>query len=228
VKAVALTMPSPPASLPPASAECVTTLQPAQPGAPAQQFNYKMARAGDGKMRMDYGPTSVITDPAAGKMMLLDHVKKEVQEVPLPKPPAAPEAPPAPAMPSAPPAPPPPPVPGMTVKDLGKRVVDGHEVEGKEYTMPPPPKAPTPPAPPQVKAPAAPGTPEAPKPPDPPPVPEPPPVVTEVWTSTQLLMPVLTRITGPFGKQISHNKNLKGGEPSPALFQAPPDYKPVK
>jgi len=115
------------------------------------------------------------------------------------------------------------------VKDLGKRVVDGHDVEGKEYTLPPPPKPPAPPAmpaPPQVKAPALPGAPampELPKPPAPPPVP----VVTEVWTSTKLKVPVLTRITGPFGKQVSHNKNLVGGEPSPALFQVPPDYKKV-
>jgi hypothetical protein len=205
----------------------VTTLQPPEPEAAAQQFTYKMARAGDGKMRMDYGDTSVITDPSAGKMMLLDHVKKEVRTVEVPKPPAMPQAPPPPAMPGAPAPPAPPPVPGMTVKDLGKRIVDGHEVEGKQFTMPPPPTAPKPPSLPEVKAPAVPGMPAVPEPPKPP-APPPMPVVTEVWTSTQLQVPVLTRITGPFGKQISHNKNLKGGEPPAGLFQIPKDYKPVK
>jgi hypothetical protein len=144
-----------------------------------------MARAGDGKMRTDYGPTSVITDPASGKMMLLDHVKKEVRTLPIPTEPPSPPEPPKFTPPGAPAPPPLPPVAGMTVKDLGKRVVDGHEVEGKQFTLPSKPELPKPP--------------EMPKPRRfqkrracrsrrlsrkrrSPPVP---PLVTEVWTSTE-------------------------------------------
>ena len=216
-------------TLPPASAECTTTVQPAQPGAAPQQFGYKTARAADGKMRTDYGATSVITDPKAGKMMLLDHVKKEVRTLPIPEGPPQPPKPPEAAIPGAPKPPDPPPLPGMTVKDLGKRLVEGHEVEGKQFTLPPPPKPPEPPAMPKLpEKPALPGMPkppemakpEAPKPPAPP-------TVTEVWTSTQLHIPVLTRITGPFGKQTCHCKNLSGAEPPPAHFEIPADYRKV-
>ena len=69
-------------NLPPASSECTTTVQPAKPGAPPMQFAHKTARATDGKTRIDYGPTSVITDPKEGKMMILDHVTKEVRTPP--------------------------------------------------------------------------------------------------------------------------------------------------
>ena len=96
------------------------------------------------------------------------------------------------------------------MKDLGKRLVEGHEVDGKQFTLPPPPKPP--------EKPELPGMPEKPK------LPEAP-TVTEVWTSTQLQVPVLTRITGPFGKQTCHCKNLSGAEPPASLFEIPADYK---
>jgi hypothetical protein len=217
-------------NLPSASAECTTTVQPAQPGASPQQFGYKTARAADGKTRTDYGATSVITDPKAGKMMLLDHVKKEVRTLPIPDGPPEPPKPPEAALPGAPKPPDPPPVPGMTVKDLGKRLVEGHEVEGKQFTLPPPPKAPEKPEmpkPPEIpKLPDLPGMPKPPElakpePPKPPEVP----TVTEVWTSTKLQIPVLTRITGPFGKQTCHCKNLSGAEPPASLFEIPKDYR---
>ena len=180
------------------------------------EFAHKTARAADGKVRTDFGATSVITDPKAGKMMILDHVKKEVRTIPIPDGPPAPPKPPEVALPGAPKAPEPPPVPGMTVKDLGKRLVEGHEVEGKQFTLPPPPKPP--------EKPELPGMPEMPKRPEKPELPEAP-TVTEVWTSTQLQVPVLTRITGPFGKQTCHCKNLSGAEPPASLFEIPADYK---
>lgn len=199
-------------------------MQPAQPGAPAQQIGYKVARASDGKMRIDYGTTSVITDPASGKAILLDHVKKEARTIPLPQAPAPPAMPQAaiPGMPGSVPQPPSLP-PGTTVKDLGKRLVEGHEVEGKQFTMPPL-GMPAMPAPPAVPKPQIPGMPQAPAVPQPP-KPGPMPTVTEAWTSTQLQLPVLTRTTGSFGKQVCHCKNLSGMEPPASLFQVPPDYK---
>src|SRR6267154_5417970 len=75
--------PAPP--LPPACADCMTTMQLAQPGALPQQTPSKMFRSADGKMRVDTGNTSVITDPAAQKALVLDHLKKEAHMVPLPK-----------------------------------------------------------------------------------------------------------------------------------------------
>jgi hypothetical protein len=178
-------------------------------GAPPQQMPYKMSRASDGKMRIDYGGTSVITDPATGKMIVLDHAAKEVRTLPLPKPPDMPKPPELPKLPGAPAAPQatPLPLPGMTVKELGKKLVEGHEVEGHEYTLPP------------LKPPGM---------PQPPKKPEPAAVVSEVWLSASLHVPVLTRMSGPFGKQTCHCKNLTAGEPHPSLFEIPKDYKPPK
>jgi hypothetical protein len=192
---------------------------------------YTMSRAADGKTRIDYGNTSVITDPAAQKMTILDHVAKEVRTLPLP-PQAGIPKPPEPPKPGMPPGAPKPPTlptpPPMSVRDLGKRVVDGHEVEGKEFTMPPL----APPKPPDVRMPALPGAPKLPgvQPPAPPGAPQPPApgsMITEVWTSPALQIPILSRITGPFGKQTCHCKNAKGLEPSPSLFQIPAGYKKV-
>jgi len=50
------------------------------------------------------------------------------------------------------------------------------------------------------------------------------PVVSEVWTSTSLKMPVLTKTAGSFGQQVCHCK-CAGGEPHPSMFQIPPGYK---
>jgi hypothetical protein len=220
VKAVALT---PPVSLPPACTECTSTLQSAKPGSLPQKISYKMSRSADGKMRVDYGNTSVITNPATGQTVLLDHVKKEVRTIQAPAAklpqPGAPQL----KVPGMPGAPTPPALSATTVKDLGKRVIEGQEVEGKQYTLPPiaPPKLPAAP-----QAPAIPGMPGAPTPPQIPPL-QPKALVSEVWTSTKLQMPVLTRITGSFGQQMCHCKNTVAGEPHPSTFQIPADYKQV-
>ena len=114
----------------------------------------------------------------------------------------------------------------MNVKDLGKRLIEGHEVEGKQYTLPPltppkPPSAPQAPGMPQAKMPGLPNAPQL------PPKPDPKALVTEVWMSTTLHLPVLTRMTGSFGQQMCHCKNTVAGEPHPSLFQIPADYKQV-
>jgi hypothetical protein len=198
----------------------------------------KMARAKDGKMRVDQGDRSIITDPAKRKTIVLDHVKKEAMELPMP------EGPPGMTIPGMPP-PPAGAAPGgepPKVEDLGKALIEGHEVEGKRYTfkVPQAPKPPEIPKPPEVpkppelpKAPVA-GMPKAPQAPKPPGLPEKPevpemppiPVETEIWTSTKLLMPVLTRTKGKFGEQVCHCKYAEG-EPPPSQFEIPPDYKKV-
>src|SRR5580704_17571745 len=119
-------MPSP---KPPACANCQTTTQYAQGGTP-QQSNSQMFRASDGKMRVDTGTTSVITDPRAQQAILLDHVSKEARIIPLQ--PTAPQL----AMPQlggATPAFKQPAIPAMQVLDLGKSMLGGHEVDGKRY-----------------------------------------------------------------------------------------------
>jgi hypothetical protein len=167
-----------------------------------------MVRSGDGKTRIDSGNTSVITDPSARQVTVLDHLTKEarimpMQSAPPPPPLQQPGAPPTGA--AAPPFQP----PTIHVQDLGKSVIDGHEVDGKRYIIQPP-------APPPLQAPA-PLKPQAPQ----------MPTTADMWTSTKLGMPVMTQVTGPFGKQTSYNKIAETGEPHPALFQIPPGYKPV-
>ena len=210
-----------------------------------------MFRAGDGKMRIDYGDTSMITDPAEKQSILLDHVRKEARVMPLP---------PAPPPVAGAPAPMPvaigvPPGGDVKVEELGKAFIDGQEVEGRKYTFTPPeppkpPPMPEPPKPPEMpklpeipKPPAAavpkpPGVPAPPVPAPPvpsPPMPEPPapppippaPIVTEVWTSTDLKLPVLTKTTSGFGQQMCRCKYATVAEPAASLFQIPPGYKSV-
>jgi hypothetical protein len=262
--------PKPP-SLPPASAEFVNILHLADPKATPQQTTSRMFRASDGKMRTDCGQTSIIQVPAQKQIITLNHLAKEARILPMPAPGAPPPLPATPGMPS-PPKPPPP--PSVNFKDLGKKMMAGHEVHGREYTVHPPhvqmphfqlPPMPAPPKldvpkvePPKVQppkvgaqvpkgpqasqlkppdlpkllhlpdAPKAPAAPLAqPTLPPPPHVPPPTPVVTEVWTSTQHSLPMLTKTTGSFGQQISQCKRLVPGEPPPSVFQIPPGYKIV-
>ena len=240
-------IPKPP---PPVCGDCLTMTQAAQPDVKPQQFPSKLFRAGDGKTRIDYGDTSMITDPAKQQSILLDHVKKEARVLPLP-----------PAPPVLPGAPPPMPLPigappggDMKVEELGKAFIDGQEVEGRKYTFTPPEPPKPPPMPEPPKPPEMPKLPEMPKPPVaglpklpgvpvPPPIPTPPlpappaipeppapppvPVVTEVWTSTELKLPVLTKTTSQFGQQMCRCKYAAGAEPAASLFQIPPGYKSV-
>jgi hypothetical protein len=204
---VDIVAPPPPPPLPPACADCVTTLLSAIPGSLPQKLAYTLARASDGKMRIDYGTTSVITNPAAAQTILLDHLKLEVRTITAPPLPV-PQLPkiPVPGMPAIPALPA---SPAMTVVELGVRLIEGEQVVGKQYTLP---------------SAAPPGMPAAPGMPAPPALPA---LVSEVWMSAKLLLPVLTRITGSFGQQMCHCKNAAAGEPPASLFQIPANYKPV-
>jgi hypothetical protein len=197
-----------------------------------------MWRSSDGKTRIDLPQTSVISDPASQHTIVLDHLKKEASIIPM----TPPGAPPLPGAPGTPAAPTP---PSVHVQDLGKSMIDGHEVEGKRFTMPTPPtppKLPTPamPAMPAAKMPALkmaalkmpgvkmpgvkmPGAPEAPKPPAPPAPPKPP-SVTEMWTSVKLKTPVLTKVTTPSGELTTYCKPTLTAEHPPSVFQIPPGY----
>jgi len=189
-----------------------------------------MFRAGDGKTRIDYGNISVIANPAAQHAILLDHVKQEARPIPMPQPALPQMAAPQFAMPQfAPPGAAPQP-PAVTVQDLGKSFIDGHEVEGKRYLIQPPAPPQAPPLPqPMAVAQAQgmahmPGVPKQPALPQMPQPPQSPPITAEVWTSTQLKMPVLTKIAGPSGQQSCYCKAAPSAEPHPSLFQIPQGY----
>jgi hypothetical protein len=180
-----------------------------------------MYRSSNGNMRLDTPHTSIITDPAGQRTIMLDHLKKEAMIIPTPPASSAPSAAGSPQAPGE-PAPP----PSLQVHDLGKSQIEGHEVEGKRYILAPPPH--TPPSPQSPQAPqmskmpkpaqsAAPKPPQSPKPPQP--------TVTEVWTSVKLKTPVLTKMTSPAGEQTTYCKPTSTEEPHPSLFQIPPGYK---
>jgi hypothetical protein len=216
-------------------------MQPTGGGSSTQSAS-RMWRSSDGKMRIDTPTTSVISDPTSQQTILLDHTNKEASIIPM-KPSMLGGAPPT--MPQAPvgagQAQP------MQVQDLGKSMIEGHEVEGKRFTLPPPPSLPTPSAPlapqakmpgmpqvnmPGMKVPGAPPIPGMPPPPSAaasgaPQPPKPPqgPAVAEVWTSVKLKVPVLTKVTLPTGEQTTYCKPTSTAEPHPSLFQIPPGYK---
>lgn len=188
-----------------------------------------MLRSSDGKYRLDTPSSSVITDPASQKTIILDHVKKEAMIIP-----AAPSVdgiavPGAAHLPAAQGQP-----PEVKVEDLGKSTIEGHEVEGKRFTLPPFAPPPIPelakaaiPKPPQAAVPGAPKPPGAPSIPSAPQAPKLPPVpsVTEVWTSVKLKAPVLTKVTTTAGEQTTYCKPVSTEEPHPSLFEIPQGYK---
>jgi hypothetical protein len=111
----------------------------------------------------------------------------------------------------------------MQVQDLGKSMIEGHEVEGKRYVLP---AAQKPQPPPMPKLPQMPGSPKSPIVPKAPSLPKAPqPTVTEVWISTKLKTPVLTKITSALGSQTTYCKPTSTQEPHPSMFEIPSGYK---
>lgn len=214
--------PTPPVSLPPVTAEYASELQRIEAGLAAVQSAYRLSRAGNGNTRVDSGNTSVISNPSAGHTILLDHVEKTATIPP------APSA--IPALPGMPPIPHlgvPGTAPTVQVQDLGKGMIQGHEVQGKRYLIQPPampnipmPQPPAVQAPGMPKAPGAPGTQSAPNAP-------PAPITTDVWTSTKMHLPMVTQMNGGFGQLTHACQAVSPGEPHPAAFQIPPDYKVI-
>jgi hypothetical protein len=223
-------IPQMPPPTPPSCSECATKTQPAGGGPPTQSAS-RLWRSSDGKTRIDTPTTSVISDPTSQHTIVLDHAKKEASIIPM-APPGSPASLPS-AAPGAAAAPQP---PSVHVEELGKSTIEGHEVEGKRYTLPPVPPTPKPALPkppiPGTKMPAAkmPGSPPAPKPPGTPAAPQAPklppkPSVTEVWTSVKLKTPVLTKTSTAAGEQTTYCKPTEIAEHPPSVFQIPAGYK---
>ena len=177
-----------------ACAECIETTQHSLPGGLPLESLIRRFRAADGKLRVDFGKTSIITDPATGERILLDHLAREarilIDEVPIPSEPPLPNLPRLPAVPGVPSAP--------NVVALGKDFMEGLEVEGMRYVF-------------QVLDPLS------------------PPSITswEVWTSTKLQMPVLTRTVGSFGVRTCICK-CTAAEPPVSMFQVPMGYTVIR
>ena len=209
-------------STPPSCSDCSTKTQSSSGGVPSQSAS-RMWKSSDGKFRLDTPTSSVISDPSSQKTILLDHIKKEA--IVMPTPPAMPgvstvggQGPAAGGQ-----------APPMRVEDLGKSMIEGHEVEGKRFTLPPftPPQMPSVPkmaGTPQASAAGVPSAPGAPKPPQMPKMPQVP-SITEVWTSTKLKIPVLTKVTTAAGEQTTYCKPVSMDEPQPSVFQIPNGYK---
>jgi len=111
----------------------------------------------------------------------------------------------------------------MQVQDLGKSMIEGHEVEGKRYVLPAAQKPQMPSMPKMPKLPQMPKPPQSPQATAPPKPPQP--TVTEVWTSVNLKMPVLTKVTSALGSQTTYCKPTSAEEPHPSTFEIPPGYK---
>ena len=211
--------PTPTPTLPSCS-ECTTKTQ-AAGGAPATQSPSRIWRSSDGKTRLDTPVTSIITDPLSKQTVVLDHAKKEASIFPM-----SPASAGAAASNAAQPAAAASQAPAMQVEDLGKSMIEGHEVEGKRYTLPHVPPPLKPPLP-EMKVPGTPSIPkipQAPKPAQPPKLP-PVPNVTELWTSVKLKVPVLTKVTTAAGEQTTYCKPTSAEEPHPSVFQIPAGYK---
>ena len=224
-----------PEPLPPLSAEFESSADPAggQGGAPQK---WKLSRCSSGKSMIDYGNKTVITDPKAQQVITLDHVKKEALVVPLP--PAQGKLPGMiPGMPQVPSLQTPSPAHPIDVKDLGKKLIGGHEAEGKLYTFRPP-QLPQPPGltPPQPHQPPGLKPPQLHQPPGlkPPQLPQPPGLklpqlahTVEVWTSSKLHLPLLTKSGSGAAQHTTTCKQVTAGEPPGCSLQIPPDYEVV-
>ena len=191
-------------SLPAASAECVETVQFAQPGAILQQIPTRQFRSIEGKIRFDFGTSSLISDPSTQVRVLLDHVKLEARMLSAPPLPALPGVPQTPQFPGFTVPPIPSESPGVTMVNLGKATVEGLEAEGVRYLF----QAVDPLRPPAISS-------------------------WEVWTSTLLQLPVMTKTIGSFGQRINVCKCV-AMQPPDSLFQGytvvpfePPAVPPV-
>ena len=169
-------------------------------------------------MRIDTPSASIISSHAEQKTILLDHLKKEATVIPMPAPGGA--SPGGPKMPGGAAA-----APSMQVQDLGKGLIEGHEVEGKRYVLPATTKPAAPAMPKMPQVPQMPKSPQLPQAPKAASMPEPPqPTVAEVWTSVKLKTPVLTKVTSSLGSQTTYCKPTSTQEPHPSLFEIPPGY----
>ena len=163
-------------------------------GAIVQQIATRQFRSLDGKIRFDFGTSSLISDPLSEVRILLDHVLMEARILSaganLPAVPGTPAVPgiPLPAIPST---------PNVNIVELGKSVIDGLEAEGLRYVF----QTLDPLRPPSIAS-------------------------WEIWLSTELQLPIVTKIAGTFGERTNVCRCTAAVVPD-ALFQIPPGYRVI-
>jgi len=120
-----------PPPMPPALADCLTTFQSAA-GMVSLPSPSTLLRSLDGKMRIDLGATSVITNPVDAVVILLDHLKLEARLMPM-SPGSVPMMPGMPNLPGM-------PLEGESlpgiVEELGMSLIHGIQALGMRYTLP--------------------------------------------------------------------------------------------
>lgn len=172
-------------SLPAACADCLETTLLAEAGAIPIQLAMQHFRALDGRLRINIGTTSMIWNPKTQIQILLDHVALEAMIISGVAMAGA-------GLPSA--------ALGIAaglvagaaifeLVQLGRALIEGHEVEGVRYVF-------------------APGAAI---------------LSWEVWTSTKLSLPVLTRTIGAFGERMCYCR-CTPVQPAPSMFEIPPGY----
>lgn len=186
-----MTTPPAPPSLPAACADCLETTVLAQIGAIPIQLAMQQFRSIEGKIRINFGTTSLITNPLTQVRILLDHIALEARIIlggaAIPAMPALPsmgiglaaEV----ALPST----------ILKIEQLGIAFIEGHEAIGMRYLFPPGGLI----------------------------------FSWEIWTSTTLQLPVLTRTIGTFGEKLCACK-CTPVPPPPSMFEIPPGYKVIQ
>lgn len=155
------------------------------------QLAMQQFRSLEGKIRINFGTTSMIVNPLTQVRILLDHIALEARIIL-----AGAAMPAVPALPSA----------GiglaaefalqsaiLKIEQLGIALIEGHEAIGMRYLFPPGGLI----------------------------------FSWEIWTSTTLQLPVLTRTIGSFGEKICACK-CTPVPPPPSLFEIPPGYKVIR
>jgi hypothetical protein len=185
-----VTAPAPP-PLPAACADCLETTLLAQIGAIPTQLAIQQFRSLEGKIRINFGTTSMITNPLTQVRIILDHIALEARILLS-----------GPAMPAI------PPLPSasiglaaelalqseiLKIEQLGIAFIEGHEALGMRYLFPPGGLI----------------------------------FSWEIWTSTTLHLPVLTRTIGTFGERLCACK-CTPVPPPPSMFEIPPGYKVIQ
>lgn len=183
-------------SLPAACADCLQTTIPSIPGTNPEQLAMQQFRSAEGKLRFDFGTTSMILNPQAQIQIFLNHLTQEARIIPnVPAMPGMPAIPGMSAMPGMHAIPMGGAIPGLNVpgqpqiQQLGTRVIQGLEAEGMRYVFP-------------IGGAIS---------------------SWEVWTSTKLKMPVMTTTIGSFGQKTCTCK-CSPVSPPPSTFDIPPGY----
>jgi hypothetical protein len=178
--------PAPPPR-PAACADCLETTLLARIGAVPTQLAMQQFRSLEGKIRLNFGTMSLITNPLTQVRILLNHVTLEARILASVAGIVA-----VPPLPSA--------AIGLAaglalgaemvkMEQLGIAFIEGHEAQGMRYLFPPGGLI----------------------------------LSWEVWTSTTLHLPVLTRTLGAFGERLCKCR-CTPVQPPPAMFEIPAGY----